>query len=121
MKKIYYNKLIRDKVAINMKKRGVAFASRKLNQKEFEKALIRKVGEEADGLLQARSQKEFIDELADILNVFAEVRKLKKIKTGEMKKALAKNMEIKGGFKKRIYLTWSADTGYKTNERRYKS
>ena len=119
MRKIYYNKLIRDRVALGMKKRGVAFASRKLNQKEFEKALIRKVGEEAGGLGRAHSREELIDELADILNVIAEIRKLKKIKAGDLKKALRRNMETKGGFKKRIWLTWSADTGYKTNERRY--
>ena len=50
MKKIYYNKLIRDKIPEKIKKSGGDFKARKLKPKEFEKELIKKAGEEADGL-----------------------------------------------------------------------
>ena len=119
MKKIHYNKLIRDKVAAGMKKRGVAFVSRKLNRKEFERALIKKVEEEAGGLEKAGSREELIAEIADVLDVIEEVKKLKKIRPSEIAAAQQENKNKKGGFKKRLFLVWSADTGYRTNERRY--
>ena len=121
MKKIYYNKLIRDRIPEKIRKSGGDFEIRKLKTKEFEKELIKKAGEEADGLFAAKTKKELISELADVLDVIEEIKKLKRITITQIKKAQREVTKIKGGFKKKLFLVWSSDTGYKTNERTYSS
>ncbi len=119
MKKIYYHKLIRDKIPKIIKKSGGRFAIKKLSQKQFEIELYKKVGEEATGLLAAKNKKELTSELADVYEVLDTVRTFKKIKPSCLKDELKINMERKGGFKKRLYLVWAEDNGYRSNERRY--
>ena len=117
MKKIYYNKVIRDKVADKMKRNGVKFLAKKLSHKAFEKALIPKVAEEASGVVNAKNRTELIQELTDLLVVIDEVKRVKKIKPTELKRTYKENMAKKGGFSKKLWLVWSEDTGYKTNEK----
>ena len=97
---------------------GAAYEIRELGRKEFEKELLKKVEEEASGLTKTRNKQELVEELADVLDVVEEIKKVKKIKPEEIIKAKKDNAKSKGGFKKRIYLVWSEDTGYKTNEKR---
>jgi len=56
MKKIFYQKLIRDKIPEKMTRVGAAFEIRHLGKKEFEKELLKKVGEEASGLPKAKKK-----------------------------------------------------------------
>lgn len=119
IKKIYYNKLVRDKIPEVIKKAGGIAEFKKLSGKEFETELLKKVGEESTGLFGAKSKKELISELADVVAVVDEIKKFKKIKESELKNAMEANMEKKGGFKKKLFLVWSEDTGYRTNERTY--
>ena len=128
MKKIYYNKLIRDRIPEKMTRAGAAYEVRKLGKKEFEKELLKKVGEEASGLLAVKnrargraSKEDIIEELADVLDVAEEIRRHWKIKLSCLRARQKENALKKGGFKKRIYLVWSEDTGYRTNERKYKN
>ncbi len=120
MKRIYYNKLIRDRIPDRIENSGGIGSYRILNSKEFEKKLIQKVEEEASGLTATRSKKELIDELADVIEVIEEIKKIKKVSNKQIAIARKKNMRKKGGFKKKIFLKWTSDTGYKTNEKRYK-
>lgn len=120
MKKIFYRKLIRDKIPEKMTRVGAAFEIRHLGKKKFEKELLKKVGEEASGLLKAKNKKDLIEELADVLDTVDEIKRFKKIKTSEIQEMQKENIRKKGGFQKRIYLVWSEDTGYRTNERKYK-
>jgi len=120
MKKIYYNKLIRDKIPGKIEKKGGNYKVKKLKNKNFELELIKKVGEEASGLLNSQTKEELISELADVLDVIEEIKKFKKIKNKQIKSAQKLNFKIKGGFKKRLFLFWSSDTDYKSNERKYK-
>ena len=60
MKKIHYNKLIRDRIPEKIAKAGATCSTKKLDQKSFSKELTKKVGEESDGLLVAKSRKEYI-------------------------------------------------------------
>lgn len=120
MKKIYYHKLIRDKIPEKMKKAGASFVVKKLNHKHYERELIKKVGEESDGLITAKLKDELVSELADVIEVTEEIKKFKKISCKELVEARKENMKRKGGFKKRLYLVWAEDTGYRTNERKYK-
>lgn len=119
MKKIHYNKLIRDRIPEKIKKNGGDYKIKELKTREFEKELIKKVGEESDGLINAKNKKELISELADVIDVIEEIKRFKKITSQDIKKAQKESNKIKGGFKKRLFLFWSSDTGYKSNERRY--
>lgn len=116
IKKIYYNKLVRDKIPQVIKAANGEAEFRVLPPKEFEKELLKKVGEESTGLLSAKSKKELVNELADVIAVIDEIKKFKKIKENELKTAMKANFEKKGGFKKKLFLVWSEDTGYRTNE-----
>ncbi|OGI26718.1 MAG: hypothetical protein A2359_03525 [Candidatus Moranbacteria bacterium RIFOXYB1_FULL_43_19] len=118
MRKIYYRKLIRDKIPEKMTRVGAAYESRKLGKKEFENEILKKVGEEASGLLAAKNKEEIIEELADVLDVAEEIRRHWKIKPSCLANMQKENARKKGGFKKKIYLVWSEDTGYRTNERK---
>jgi len=120
MEKIYYNKLIRDKIPEIIKRSGGDFKIKKLKAKDFEKELIKKVGEEADGLISAKTKEKFILELTDVLDVIQEIKRFKRISNRQIENAQKESNKRKGGFKKRLFLFWSSDTGYKTNERRYK-
>jgi len=120
MKKITYNKLIRDNIPARIENSGGVGSYRKLNGKEFEKKLIQKVEEEASGLTAAKSKQELTYELADVIEVIEEIKKVKKISNKQIATARQKNMKKKGGFKKRIFLRWTSDTGYRTNEKCYK-
>ena len=119
IKKIYYNKLVRDRIPQVIEKAGGVAKFKKLTSKQFEKELLKKVGEEAGGLLGAKSKKELVSELADVIEVVEEIKRFKKITESELKKVMKINMDKKGGFKKKLFLVWSEDTGYRTNERTY--
>lgn len=118
MKKVFYNKLIRDKIPEKIEKAGEAYEIKKLRRKEFEIELLKKVEEEASALPKCRTKKEIIAELADIMDVIDETKKLKNISDNDIKKAQTENAKNKGGFNKKIFLFWSEDKGYKTNEKR---
>src|SRR4030066_1347555 len=120
MKKIFYRKLIRDRIPEKMTRVGATYETRKLGKREFERELLKKVGEEASGLLAAKNKNDIIKELADVLDVAEEVRKHWKIKPSCIRTRQKENALKKGGFKKKIYLVWSEDTGYRTNERKCK-
>ena len=119
IKKIYYHKLVRDKIPEVIKNSGGTAKFRKLTAKEFEKELLKKIGEEAGALPKTKSKKEMASELADVIAVMDEIKKTKKITEKEIKNEMKINMNKKGGFKKRLYLVWSEDTGYRTNEKKY--
>jgi predicted house-cleaning noncanonical NTP pyrophosphatase (MazG superfamily) len=118
-RKIYYNKLIRDKIPEKIRVSGGDLKTVRLNRRQFEQELLKKAVEESGGLLAAKTTEELVSELADLLAVIEEIRKIKRISDKHVAKALRENMARKGGFKKKLFLVWSSDTGYKTNERTY--
>jgi len=116
MKKRYYYKLIRDKIPQKIKAEGSTCQTTKLGIKEFEKELKKKLIEEAVEVVESKDQKELTKELGDVLDVWEEIRKLKRISLSEIKTAQKEASRKKGGFKKRLYLIWSSDDGYKSNK-----
>ncbi len=118
MKKIHYNKLIRDNIPEKIQRAGADFSCRTLTAREYERELIKKVEEEASGMQAARSKKELVEEIADVIDVIEEIKRVKKIKQSSISSARRKNAKEKGSYKKKIFLNWSEDTGYRTNEKR---
>ncbi len=116
MRKVYYNKLIRDNIPQQIKNKHGEYETYSLTETEFERELLKKVGEEAQELLNAKTQKEFLAELADITVALEEIKKIKKMSDTEFKEALKENIRRKGGFSERLFLVWSSDAKYKCKE-----
>ncbi len=121
MKKIHYHKLVRDKIPLVMQKNGAAYRVKTLSQSAFKRELLKKVGEEASSLPRLKQKDDITDELADTLDVIKEIQRVFKITDADIRSAQRKAFKRKGGFRKKYFLFWSEDTGYRTNERRYKS
>ncbi len=115
--KVYYRKLIRDKIPEKIAAAGARCEVRTLTSEEYERALLQKVEEEAGGVAGATSRTVLVDELADVLAVIEEIRTFKNISDEELEAAYRKGMEKKGGFTKRLFLEWSSDDGYTSNEK----
>lgn len=118
MQRRYYNKLIRDKIPEAMGRTGAAYETKRLSAKEFRKELLKKVGEEASALPRSDKKEDIVPELADTLDVIDEIKRTYKITDEEIRRAQKNARRRKGGFKKRLFLFWSEDDGYQTNERR---
>ncbi len=117
-KKLHFNRLIRDKILDKLDSKNLKYKVKKLSQKEYIKELKAKIPEEAEGVINAKNKKEFIEELADLVVAIEETKKKMKIKPSEFKKAIKENIKKKGKFDKKMYLYWTSDDGYQTNEKR---
>lgn len=118
MKKIWYRKLVRDKIPRNIKKNGSKYKARILSPKEFQKELIKKIGEESQEAAKQKSRQGLIQELGDVLDVIDEIRRAKKILPDEIKEAQQQARLRKGGFKKRLFLEWSSDDEYEAKKKK---
>ena len=116
--KQYYYKLVRDKIPEVIKNSGGDYEIKILRDKKFEKELIKKVGEEASGLIKAKDREELAAEIADVLDVIEEIITLKAIDKRLIKAKQKENNRRKGGFKKKLFLIWSSGK-YKSNEIKY--
>ncbi len=120
MKKIYYRKLVRDRIPQRIKESGGQCKIKILSNLEFKKELLKKAEEEANGLSNAATKKEIIAEMGDLLDVLQEVKKSFKISPRELEKSRKEEIKRKGVFQKNIYLIWAEDTGYRSNEKKGK-
>jgi predicted house-cleaning noncanonical NTP pyrophosphatase (MazG superfamily) len=117
MGRVYYNKLIRDKIPEKIARNGEECEVRTItDDQEFQQELFKKVAEEASALSCVRSREEFLSEYADLAFVLEELFRVQSISPEELAAAKGKNLEKKGGFEKRLFLNWSSDAGYRSNE-----
>jgi len=117
MARVYYNKLVRDRIREKIEGKGESCEVRVIeDESEFQQELLKKVVEEADALAKARSREEFLSEYADLMAVLDALTSLLEFSEADIKTAISENMEKKGGFKSRHFLHWSEDSGYKSNE-----
>lgn len=115
--KVFYRKLIRDNIPEKIRQAGSLCEVRTLSSDEYEEALFAKVAEEASGVVAAApSRTELLEELADLYTVLEEIRVVRDISDEELETAYREGMRKKGGFTKRLFLEWSSDDGYSTNE-----
>lgn len=116
--KVYYRKLIRDNIPEKIAKKGSRCETRVLDDAEYEQELFKKIAEEGSGVVSATTRAELIEELADVQDVIDEIKRLKGITAEEVRAAQSAAREKKGGFEKRLFLEWSSDDGYTTNEKK---
>lgn len=106
MKKIIYNKLIRDKIPEIIKKSGKSAKIHKLNKTEFKKKLAKKIFEEGKELCEAKTKIDVINELSDLLELIYVIAKENKLPLKKIEKArIEKNLK-RGGFEKRLFLEY---------------
>jgi len=108
MKKVYYRKLIRDNIPEIIKSKGGEYKIRKLQKREFEKELRKKLLEESKELSKA-SLKDLVNELSDVLEMIKSIASYYKIDFKKVEKYQIKKRRERGGFKKRLFLIWSSD------------
>jgi predicted house-cleaning noncanonical NTP pyrophosphatase (MazG superfamily) len=117
MKKVFYNKLVRDGIKAKIERNGETCVVRELlDNEEFEQELLKKVREEAEGLAKAGSRAEFLEEYADLMAVLDALTQQLEISEAEIRVAITENVAKKGLYKERHFLHWSAAGEYKSNE-----
>ena len=98
-----YNKLIRDRVVESIEKDGRIAVTRKLDTQEYTDELRKKLLEEVNELLNAHGDA-IIEEMADVYEVLEHLLSVYQITEEDLLIEKAKKAQIKGKFKKRLFL-----------------
>ena len=117
MEKIYYNKLCRDKIPDIIHGKGFECEVREANHDEYKREIVRKIYEEASGVASRDTKEHMIEELADLMLTIDAVKKEFGIEDSELEAAVQRSIDEKGGYDKRLYLSWSSDTEYSSNDK----
>lgn len=107
MKKIFYNKLVRDGILSKIESKGDTGSVRVLEDAEFEQELLKKVSEEAEELSKAGSREEFLQEYADLMVVLDSLTAHMEFSEADIRTAIEENVAKKGFYKERHFLHWS--------------
>jgi predicted house-cleaning noncanonical NTP pyrophosphatase (MazG superfamily) len=117
MGKVFYNKLVRDRIKDKIEGKGESCAIRIIeDDAEFEQELLKKVSEESRALAHVRSRTEFLEEYADLTVALDALTATLDITPAEIKVAIEENTAKKGLYKLRHFLHWSDDGDYQSNE-----
>ncbi len=117
MMRIFYNKLVRDKIPDIIGAKGEQCDVRVLEDAhELQQELLKKITEEAGGLVKARNRNELLHEYADLMVALDTLMHLMEFSPADIATALEENMATKGGYKRQLFLHWSEDGGYQSNE-----
>ncbi len=117
MSRVYYNKLVRDGIPKKIEAEGSEYETRSIHDTvEFQQELLKKVVEEAGELSRARVREEFLDEYTDLMVVLDTLITLQNITEIEIMAARQENTKRKGAFDAQLFLHWSSDSEYKSNE-----
>lgn len=115
--RIFYNKLVWDSVPDLIREKGKDCEVRELTDEEFRLELLKKVEEEASALPETGSKQELTDEIADVITVIEYIKKLEGITDLDVADALERHARQRGRFEKKLFLVWSSDADYVTNEK----
>lgn len=96
----HYNKLVRDKIIENIKRKGHQCQYRELNEEEFLKELDKKLLEEAKEVIEAHSA----EEIGDLLEVITTIMREYNISYEEVQMTMQQKKDRNGAFSNRIYL-----------------
>jgi predicted house-cleaning noncanonical NTP pyrophosphatase (MazG superfamily) len=99
-----YNKLVRDKIPEIIKSSGKEFRTKQLNEAEFIKELRTKLNEEISEYIEADTDGQALEELADILEI---IHSLAEVHSSNFERVedIRQDKSIKrGGFQEKIFL-----------------
>ncbi len=87
-----------------IKEVGEKHFSRVLNKKEYLKEIKKKISEEAEELIKAKSKKEVINEIVDIQELIDVIISELRLTKSQIKKQQKIKNKKRGGFKKGLFL-----------------
>lgn len=99
-----YNKLVRDKIPEIIKKDGEVPFTRILDGEEYKEELKKKLQEEVEELVLAKTNEELIKEISDVLEVLEYMEKSFGLDKQEILKVKEERKQKRGGFDKKIFL-----------------
>ena len=115
--KIFYNKLVRDKIQDKIESKGEQCEVREItDDNEFQQELLKKIREEATALSSVRTRTDFLDEYADLMVVLDALTATMGFSEADIQIAIEENVKEKGLYNKKHFLHWSADDDYVSNE-----
>ncbi|MGL4790061.1 MAG: phosphoribosyl-ATP pyrophosphohydrolase [Anaerotignaceae bacterium] len=100
MKKIIYNKLVRDKIPEIIEKSGKLAVTETLSDENYIKMLNEKLTEEVNEYLESGS----VEELADISEVIHGILAFKGVSIDDFEKVRIEKLEKRGGFYDKVLL-----------------
>lgn len=106
MVKFYCNKLGRDRGKESFAKQGITAHYRSLVGQEWCEQIKRKLDEETQEVLQARSKAEVIEELADVLEAIDGLCTAYEIDKQELLRVKAEKLEKRGGFQEGFFIEY---------------
>ena len=98
-----YNKLVRDKIPNIIEEKGETPVIKTLDAIEYKKELEKKLYEEYKEVIEANGE-EYIEELADMLEVIRALAKLENKSLDDVILIADKKKEKRGDFDKKIFL-----------------
>lgn len=101
-----YNKLIRDKIPEIIKKDNAVPKVLELDDKQFAIRLKEKLMEEVKELIEAKTEKEILNELVDVFEVLESIALNNHITIADIKKQKEKKKIQRGGFDKKLFLEY---------------
>ncbi|MDD2839837.1 MAG: nucleoside triphosphate pyrophosphohydrolase [Rickettsiales bacterium] len=99
-------KLVRDKIPEIFHNTNIKILT---NDNDFYNSLKDKLFEEIKEFYEASNEDELVSEMGDVFEVLHAICDFKKISLEEIEKKRIKKLEERGGFKKRIMLTFIKD------------
>lgn len=99
---IQYNKAVRDRIPDIIRASGKECEVKVLAKDEFVEALAQKLQEELDEYRQSGD----VAELADLVEVVYAIVEHKGISMADFERLREEKLRARGGFKKRLLLTW---------------
>jgi predicted house-cleaning noncanonical NTP pyrophosphatase (MazG superfamily) len=106
VKKVFYNKLIRDKIPQVIKAAGQRCEVRVMEEAEFVKTLKEKLIEEAEEL-QAVEKEDLVEEMADVLEILYSLAEHHNFDFKLIEEKRIEKKKARGGFTKRLFLVWT--------------
>jgi predicted house-cleaning noncanonical NTP pyrophosphatase (MazG superfamily) len=99
-----YNKLVRDRIPEIIEKEGKTYNSVILNDSQFKSELQKKLKEEVEEFLNAQSDQEAVEELADVLEIIHALAEAHNLSTDELEQVRKYKAKERGGFQEKIFL-----------------
>lgn len=99
-----YNKLVRDRIPEIIKKSGQTAVTKTLSIGEYIKELRKKSEEELKEYMNAKTDAEALEELADLLEIIHALAKVHGATIDQVEEIRHKKAEQRGGFEDRVLL-----------------
>jgi len=105
MKKISYNKLIRDNILEIIEANNKIANYRIIDDlDEVKELLFQKLKEEVEEVIASSTRIELFEELADVLEVLYRIAKINDLDLDELEKIRQRKKENRGGFERNLFL-----------------